>query len=273
VEEDAKLTDAVKKHGKDWVSVAALVPGRTNIQCRNRWTDNLSLNTNRKVGKWAAEEDAKLIDAVQKHGKDWVAVAALVSGRNNKECRQRWADNLEPNTNRKMGKWTAEEDAKLIEGVRKHGKEWVAVAALVPGRMDKLCRQRWADNLEPNTDRKVGRWREEEDAKLTDAVQKHGKDWVAVAALVPGRNNVQCCHRWVDGLDPGTSRKKGKWTAEEDAKLIDAVSKHGNDWVAVAALVPGRTNEKCSKRWANYLDPTTNRTNGVHGQQRKKSQS
>jgi hypothetical protein len=36
-EEDAKLIEAVKKHGEDWSLVAAMVPGRTNVQCRMRW--------------------------------------------------------------------------------------------------------------------------------------------------------------------------------------------------------------------------------------------
>jgi hypothetical protein len=34
-EEDAKLTDAVKERGdNNWVAVAALVPGRTDVKCR-----------------------------------------------------------------------------------------------------------------------------------------------------------------------------------------------------------------------------------------------
>jgi hypothetical protein len=32
-------------------------------------------------------------------------------------------------------------------------------------------------------------WKAEEDAKLTEAVQKLGRKWVAVAAMVPGRTN------------------------------------------------------------------------------------
>jgi hypothetical protein len=270
VEEDAKLTDAVKKHGKDWLAVAALVSGRTNRMCRQRWADNLDPDTLRTMGKWTAEEDAKLIDAVQKHGKDWVAVAALVSGRNNKDCRQRWADKFEPKKNRKMGKWTAKEDAKLKKAVKKyHGKDWVAVAALVPGRSNVQCRERWAYCLDPNTHRQMGKWAAEEDAKLIDAATKYGNDWVAVAALVPGRSNVQCCHRWTDGLDPCTSRKNGKWREEEDAKLIEGVQRHGKDWVAVATLVPNRNNEQCAKRWGIYLNPDINWTKGADGKMKK----
>jgi hypothetical protein len=197
----------------------------------------------------------KLTAAFKKHGKDWLAVAAMVPGRTNTLCRQRWATNLDPNIiNRTCGKWAAKEDAKLIEGVQKYGNNnWLAVTAIVPGRTKSQCRQRWANFVDPSIDRTLGKWATEEDAKLIDAVKKCGKDWLAVAALVPGRNNEQCCHRWVAvrlATIEGKSSTTGKWTREEDAKLIEAVAKCGKDWVAVAALVPGRTRLQCRHKFS-----------------------
>jgi hypothetical protein len=95
----------------------------------------------------------------------------------------------------------------------------------------------------------------EGDAKLTEAVKKHGTDWVTVAALVDGRTNYQCRQRWTTKLDPAIEKSEGKWKGEEDAKLTEAVKKHGTDWVAVAALVDGRTNHQCRQRWTRNLDP------------------
>jgi hypothetical protein len=63
----------------------------------------------------------------------------------------------------------------------------------------------------------------EEDAKLTEAVEELGKDWVRVAAMVRGRTNQQRRYRWVMNLDPNVTL--GKWTVEEDAKLTGAVKK------------------------------------------------
>jgi myb proto-oncogene protein len=54
----------------------------------------------------------------------------------------------------------------------------------------------------PNKGKKPGKWSPEEDAKLTEAVQKLSEDWVAVAAMVPGLTNIQCRYRWVRYLDP-----------------------------------------------------------------------
>jgi hypothetical protein len=259
-EEDAKLTDAVKKHGNRWVAIAAIIPGRNNKECRHRWAGKLNPGTNRKAGKWTAEEDAKLTSAVTKYGNDWVAVAALVPGRTNERCRHRWVNSL--NVSRKMGKWTPEENAMLTDAVQKHGKDWVAVAALVPGRNNVECKQRWMDSMHFGINRTIGKWTPEEDATLIDAINKHAYNWVAVAALVPGRTNIQCRQRWVSILEPNTNRKMGKWTAAEDAKLIDAVKKHENNWVAVAYLVPKRTSFQCHERWTNCLDPGIDRAMG-----------
>jgi myb proto-oncogene protein len=42
------------------------------------------------------------------------------------------------------GKWTAAEDSRLHNAVRTHGgKDWAAIAALVPGRTKRACGARW----------------------------------------------------------------------------------------------------------------------------------
>jgi hypothetical protein len=257
-DEDAKLIEAVKKHGKKWVAIATLIPGRTDRQCRSRWTQALDpLAAGKTASRWKPEEDAKLIEAVKKHGKKWVAVAAMIPGRTDKQCRKRWIYTLDPATAGKTtGRWKPEEDTKLIEAVEKHGKDWVAVATLVPGRTDKQCRERWICTLDPATAGKTaGQWKPEEDAKLTKAVKKHGKNWVAIATLVPSRTDRQCRSRWTQALDPlAAGKTAGRWKPEENAKLIDAVKKHAKKWVAVATLVPGRTDEQCRKRWVDMVD-------------------
>jgi hypothetical protein len=196
-EEDAKLTDAVNKHGdNNWVAVAARVPGRTNAQCRHRWAKCLDPTNEHTVGKWTEEEDAKLTDAVTELGeKSWAAVAALVPSRTNTQCSQRWFVCLDPTVRR--ASWTSVEDAKLTEAVTElGGSEWAAVSALVPGRTNTQCRQRWTKLEWRPAGNKGKRWTEEEDTMLIDAVKEHGDhNWIAVAALVPGRTNAQCCCR------------------------------------------------------------------------------
>jgi len=61
----------------------------------------------------------------------------------------------------------------------------------------------------------------------------------------------------------GTSRKdhkkkvnRGRWTAEEDSRLKDLASEYGNDWKAICAFFPDRSEMQCATRWTKVLSPT-----------------
>jgi hypothetical protein len=254
-DEDAKLTNAVKIFGSAWIRVAEMIDGRTNNQCRKRWVDNLDPSVSCNSGKWTRGEDAFLAVAVKQFGNEWSAVATLVPGRTNIQCRQRWARGLDPENGGdgsgelKARKWTPAEDAKLADAAEKFGNEWTAVAALVPGRTNAQCRQRWVNRLNPANGAKCRKWIPSEDAMLARAVRESGNDWTAVAAKIDGRTNIQCRQRWLHSLDHAVGVKTGKWTQTEDHKLLKGAKKFGNDWDAVAATVHGRTNGQCCQRW------------------------
>jgi hypothetical protein len=222
VDEEKKLRDALQTHGgNNWEPIAALVPGRTKMQCRAKWHGTLVSNidpTTARSGKWTADEDIKLKDAVQTHGdKDWEPIAALVTGRTKKQCHARWhgalLSSIDPTTAR-AGSWTADEDKKLRDAVHSYGgKNWGAIAALVTGRTKKQCHARWhgalLSSIDPTTAR-AGIWTADEDTKLKDAVHMHGgKNWKEIAQLVPGRTRTQCRSRWHDVLKPKIDRASG----------------------------------------------------------------
>jgi hypothetical protein len=99
----------------------------------------------------------------------------------------------------RTGKWKAAEDSKLKDAVKTHGgKNWKEIAALVPGRTEKQCWKRWngMTSWDPKIDRaswRTAKWTVVEVIKLAAAVQTHGgKNWVQIAALVPGRTRNQC---------------------------------------------------------------------------------
>jgi hypothetical protein len=222
------------------------------------------------TGRWTTEEDAELTSAIAKTntkwwGKeyklDWVAIASLIPGRTNTQCRGRWHNFLNPSITlsaRRTGKWTEDEDIKLKAAVQMHGgKDWLRIATLVSGRTRIQCRSRWYNFLNPSITLSAGRagkWTEDEDIELKAAVQMHGgKDWLRIATLVSGRTKIQCRSRWRNALDPSivrTAGSTGKWTAVEDIKLKAAVQMHGGkNWEGIAALVPSRTKLQCANRW------------------------
>jgi hypothetical protein len=258
-EEDAMLTDAVKELGKDWAAVAAIVPGRTNDQCRRRWSKYLGPAMDSV--KWMVEEDAKLTDAqtietaTTASPDDTVAVAPTITA--TVAATSLPSSQAPRAVHRKRARgdrriWDPEEDAILTDAVEELGKDWAAVAARLPGRKSGQCHHRWATILNPATGQTMARWTTEEDEKLIDAVTECGcNNWVRVAALVPCRTRKQCRRRWCARLDPDINTCK--WTEEEDAKLTKAVTEFCNDWVRVAALVPGRTNDQCRHRWVMCL--------------------
>jgi hypothetical protein len=129
-----------------------------------------------------------------------------------------------------------------------------------------------ADSTQADGDR--SHWTLEEDAKLKYAVQLHGgKNWGSIAALVPGRTRKLCSSRWKDISNSNIDRvivRAGKWTADEDSKLNDAVQTHGDkNWDAIAVLVTGRTGVQCRHRWRNVLDPNIDRATGRDSSRRQ----
>jgi hypothetical protein len=60
-------------------------------------------------------------------------------------------------------------------------------------------------------------------------------------------------------------RRCFRFTASEDARLIELVREYGTDaWQTVAKYMSGRTVRQCRERWNHYLDPCLNslETNG-----------
>ncbi|KAI4330009.1 hypothetical protein MLD38_028323 [Melastoma candidum] len=89
VNEDQRLKVAVMLFGPtNWRKISDFVPGRTHVQCRERWVNSLdpSLNWN----AWTVEEDAKLEAAIVEHGYCWSKIAACIPPRTDNQCRRRW---------------------------------------------------------------------------------------------------------------------------------------------------------------------------------------
>jgi hypothetical protein len=86
----------------------------------------------------------------------------------------------------------------LRVAVRRHGRDWVAVARGVGSKTNKQCRQKVAAEVaagrmrEPGGKRFRNPWSKAELVKLRVAVGRHGRDWVAVSRDVRSKTSSQC---------------------------------------------------------------------------------
>ncbi|KAJ0264357.1 Myb domain protein 4r1 [Hirschfeldia incana] len=196
-EEENNLRIIIQEKGfKDWLDIAvSLGTNRTPFQCLARYQRSLNADILRK--EWTPEEDDQLRAAVELYGeKDWQTVANALEGRAGTQCSNRWKKTLHP-TRTRVGKFSSEEEKRLRVAVTLFGAQnWHKIARFVPGRTSTQCREKWANCLDPNVNH--GKWTEEEDTKLREAMKEHEiGNWSKIASHVPRRTDNQCRRRWM----------------------------------------------------------------------------
>jgi hypothetical protein len=89
-EEDLALKTAVTSIGiGNWTKIAAQVPGRNDVQCRERWVNVLDPHTDRSP--FTAEEDQIILKGVAKFGEGkWSSIAQMLPGRTDNMVSRRY---------------------------------------------------------------------------------------------------------------------------------------------------------------------------------------
>ena len=119
---------------------------------------------------------------------------------------------------------------------------------------DNICNS-YTQNLDDDI---FNKWSNEEDSILLKKAEVFNyHKWDKIAYFLPYKNKVQCLHR-INFLRPNL--KKGKWTREEDEKLLKLISIHGKNWFNLSKIFKNRNAKQIRDRYVNILDPTINRT-------------
>jgi len=91
--------------------------------------------------------------------------------------------------------WTEEEDAIIFRMVTAHGaKRWAQIAAELPGRIGKQCRERWHNHLNPEIRRDP--FDSEEDRVIISNHEALGSRWAEYAKILTGRTDNSIKNRW-----------------------------------------------------------------------------
>lgn len=144
-EEDDLLRFAIHSIGEGkWRHISTHVPGRSALQCLQRWTR--VLRPGRTRGLWTALEDEQLRQWVHTQGPaKWSLCAVTVVGRTGKQCRERWINALSPQV--KRGEWDEAEDQVLLREFERVGPKWSEIAKVLPGRSDNAIKNRFYANV------------------------------------------------------------------------------------------------------------------------------
>ncbi|CAN0517264.1 unnamed protein product [Rangifer tarandus platyrhynchus] len=231
-------------------------------QKQNRATSELERQVLEKQAREAEKEvqdinqlpeEALLGDRLDGHDWDKISNVNFEGGRSTEEIRKFWQNYEHPSINKQ--EWSEQEVAQLKAVAAKHGHlDWQRIAEELGTRRSAFqCLQQYQQH---NPALKRKEWTEEEDRVLTRLVQamRVGSHipYRRIVYYMEGRDSMQLIYRWTKSLDPGL--KKGLWAPEEDAKLLQAVAKYGEqDWFKIREEVPGRSDAQCRDRYIRRL--------------------
>lgn len=151
-------------------------------------------------------------------------------------------------------------DSELLSNVVGLDWDFISSGFLHGARTARDCQIQWTVNQHPLINTDVN-WSSVELANLNRLVEKYGANgrWTEIAMeLDTNRPAYQCLAMYQKRLNKAFL--KGRWSPEEDRRLLDLVEAHrlGDDdvnWVRVTSKMTDRTPTQCIHRYYKNLDP------------------
>jgi hypothetical protein len=132
--------------------VTSLDPMCQNRPCFNSGTIESSENSEKRMStrtrsvhpklKFTSQEDILLEDLVSELGENnWLLVSSRITGRNPRQCKERWMNYLSPDV--APLPWSVADDELLLEKVEECGRRWVQIAEFFPMRKGVHVKNRY----------------------------------------------------------------------------------------------------------------------------------
>lgn len=123
------------------------------------------------------------------------------------------------------GEFNSVEELVCSTGKRGH---WIQIGQCLPNRSLSSI-YTFARRTFSQSTLTTGRWQPDEVESLRQLVAEHGPQWVKIGRLL-NRSDVICRDKWVQ-IEAADERKHGRWTEDEDRKLIQLVKEFTADLV------------------------------------------
>ncbi|RZF33666.1 hypothetical protein LSTR_LSTR007044 [Laodelphax striatellus] len=200
---------------------------------------------------WTKEENDMLVLLADKYScQDWDAIATdLGTNRSAYQCCSHFEKNFDKNI-RVTGKWSKDEDDKLIDAVKKfqvgNHIPWWKISYFMTTRSVNQIRSHWTNTLDPHL--KKGRFTPKEDKLLLTAIDKRGLSFRSAATLFKNRTARQIKGRYIRKME--NARTKGRWSLEEDKTLLKLVDEIGvGKWKKISEHFKTRTRTQVRQRY------------------------
>ncbi|XP_014278521.1 snRNA-activating protein complex subunit 4 [Halyomorpha halys] len=235
----------------DWMKISSkesldiLTPG----ECLRYWNLILSPKVNR--GPWSQQEKKELKKlAMVFRYQNWDKIAELLNTkRTGYQCFIQFKKHFGM-VDFNRGRWSKKEDIQLsyLVSISEQGGVigWAKVLCHLEDRTMAQALNRWY-RLDPGL--KKGKFTDEEDIILVNAVEQFGLDFQKVASVFPNRSAIQLRERYFAKRDMKVN-KCGEWSLAEDKLLMDLIGVHGErKWSKIAENFPSRNRIQIRHRY------------------------